>query len=99
MKEELRKVDVICQHSRDGTMIPIKVRFVDEDGEYQTYRIKGYRDLSHQGTREMPDGVFVSNRTFIYECSIMAFGRKRMIRLYYEPSGTVWKMTPDIRHI
>ena len=29
----------------------------------------------------------------VYECQVQAFGRYRMIRLYYEPSGTVWKMT------
>ena len=94
MKEELSAVDVICQHTRDGVMYPIKIRVADEDGEYQTYRIKAFRDLSHQGTREMPDGVFVTNRTMVYECDIIVFGRQRMIRLYYEPNGTVWKMTP-----
>ena len=79
MKEELSAVDVICQHSRDGAMLPIKIRIVDEDGEYQTYKVKTFRDLSHQGTREMPDGVFVTNRTLVYECDIIAFGRKRTI--------------------
>ena len=90
---EQKPVDVICQHSRDGTIIPIKVRIVDEDGEYQTYRIKGYKDLSHRGTVEMPDGVFVTNRTLIFDCDITAFGRQKTIRLYYEPSKTIWKMT------
>ena len=94
MKEELSAVDVICQHTRDGVMYPIKIRVADEDGEYQTYMIKSFRDLSHQGTREMPDGVFVTNRTMVYECDIIVFGKQRMIRLYYEPNGTVWKMTP-----
>ena len=37
--------------------------------------------------------MYVTDRTFVYECQVQAFGRYRMIRLYYEPSGTVWKMT------
>ena len=93
MRAELKTVDVICQHSRDGTISPIRIRMVDDDGEYQTYTIKGFRDMSHQGTKEMPDGVFISDRTLVYECNIMTFGRQRMIRLYYEPASTAWKMT------
>ncbi len=96
MEPDLRAVDVICQHSRDGTIFPIKIRTVDEDGEYQTYTIKGYRDLSHQGTREMPDGVYVTNDTLIFECFIAVFGRRRLVRLYYNPSGIVWKMTSGL---
>ena len=29
-------VDVICQHNKDGSMIPIRVRLTDEDGAVQT---------------------------------------------------------------
>ena len=65
--ERIKPVDVICQHSADGTIIPLRIWLTDEDGMKQTYTIKGYRDLSHQGTREMPDGVYVSNNTLIYE--------------------------------
>ncbi len=86
-------VDVICQQNRDGTMIPLRVRLTDEEGATQTYTIKEYKDLSHQGTRTMPDGMYVTDRTFVYECQVLAFGRFKMIRLYYEPSGTIWKMT------
>ena len=93
MGYNLKPVDVICEHSRDGTVIPIKVRAVDEDGEFQTYSIKEYRDVSHNGTRTMPDGVYVTNGTIVFECNIIVFGRKRLIRLYYDPTGLVWKMT------
>ena len=86
-------VDVICQQNRDGTVIPIRVRLTDEEGATQTYTIKEYKDLSHQGTREMPDGVYVTDRTFVFDCKVLAFGRIKAIMLYYEPSGTIWKMT------
>ena len=88
-----KPIDVICQHSRDGTLIPLRIRVRDDEGEYQTYTVQGYRDLSHLGTRTMPDGVYVTDNTLVFECSILVFGRKKMIRLYYEPGGTVWKMT------
>ena len=81
-------VDVICQHNKDGSMIPIRVRLTDEDGAVQTYTIKNYEDLSHQGTRTMPDGMYVTDRTFVYECQVQAFGRYRMIQLHREQECT-----------
>ena len=92
-KNMAKPVDVICQHCRDGRMIPLRVRVKDEEGEYQAYTIKAYTDLTHLGTRSMPDGVFVKDNTLVYECEISVFGRKKMIRLYYEPEDTVWRMT------
>ncbi|WP_092873714.1 hypothetical protein [Acetitomaculum ruminis] len=86
-------VDVICQHSKDGSLIPMRVRVKDTEGEYQIYNIKEYKDLSHQGTKLMPDGVFVTNNTFVYECKIIVFGVKKLIRLYYELNNTIWHMT------
>lgn len=68
-----KPVDVIYQHSRDGSITPIKVRVVDEEGEYQEYKIKGYRDMSHRGTRMMPDGLYITDKTFIFECNIEVF--------------------------
>ena len=41
------KVDVICQHSSDGNIMPLKIRFEDEDGQWQTYIIKEYKDIAH----------------------------------------------------
>lgn len=28
-----KAIDVICQHSKDGTIIPLRIRFVDDNGE------------------------------------------------------------------
>lgn len=44
-----QKVDVICQHSVDGTIIPLRVRMTDEDGQRQMFNIKEYLDVSHKG--------------------------------------------------
>jgi len=35
MAAELKPIDVICQPSRDGKITPMKIRVIDEDGEYQ----------------------------------------------------------------
>ena len=42
MAAELKPIDVIYQPSRDGKITPMKIRVIDEDGEYQEYKIKGY---------------------------------------------------------
>ena len=85
-------VDVICQHSKDGTIIPLRVKIKGEDGEYQAYTIDEYHDHSREGTRELPGGVYVTNETFVFECSIVSFGRKRIIWLVYEPTRVIWKL-------
>lgn len=37
-----KRVDLICQHTMDGKIIPLKLRFQDEDGELQEFLVKGY---------------------------------------------------------
>ncbi len=88
-----QSADVICLHSKDGTIIPLRVRLVDEDGLQQAYSIKEYRDLSHQGARMMPDGMCVTNNTLIFECKISVFGREKKINLYSDPPNLIWKVT------
>ena len=29
-------IDVICMHSRDGEIVPIRIRVMDEEGLYQS---------------------------------------------------------------
>lgn len=88
-----REVDVICTHFRDGTILPNRIRVIDEDGQYQVFAIKECRDVSHNGTRLMPDGVYVTNDTLIFECIICVFGREQRIRLYNDPPNLQWTFT------
>ncbi len=87
-----KDVDVICQINKDGSMFPMKVRLVDEDGQNQTYMIKAYRDLSHKGNFQMPNGVIATSTIFPFECKISSFGRERIILLYYHATQHLWKM-------
>lgn len=42
-------IDFICQHKTDGSIIPLRIRLRDEDGEPQEYTVRGYRDVSAYG--------------------------------------------------
>ena len=93
MERKPKEVDVICQHSSDGSIIPLRVRMTDEDGLRQAFTIKEYKDLSHKGTRTMPDGMHVTDLTLIFQCKICVIDRERIITLYLDPPNLVWKMT------
>lgn len=91
--DKLRDVEVICHYSTEGKITPLRVKLVDEDGQRQAFIIKEYRDLSGQGARTMPDGIYVADNTYVYECRICVFERLRLIRLYFNPRSKLWKMT------
>ena len=41
-----KQVEVICQHTKESRIIPLRVRLEDEDGVLQTYNIKAYKDTT-----------------------------------------------------
>ena len=84
---------MICQHSSDWSIIPLRICLTDEDGLRQAFTIKEYKDLSHNGTRTMPDGMYVTDRTLIFQRKICVIDRERVITLYPDPPNPVWKMT------
>ena len=86
MGKIIDEVDVICEHKADGSIIPMRMRFMDENGEYETFNIKGYRQVKDKGTFTTEDGVYITGSSYLFECMIIAMNTKRIIRLYYEPS-------------
>ena len=86
-------VDVICQFNKDGGIIPLRVRIVEDDGEYHAYTIQSYRDMSYRGAYTTSGGVFVSNSTLYFECNIMVLGMLKTIRLYYDTGSRLWKIS------
>lgn len=40
-----QKIDVIYQHTKEGRIIPMRIRMDDEDGMIQTYNIRSYNDI------------------------------------------------------
>ena len=93
MSRIIDKVDVICEHKADGTIIPMRLRFMNDDGEYETYTIKGYREADKKGPHTTKDGIYVIDSVFVFECLIIAMNVKRIVRLYYDPQTTAkWRL-------
>ena len=88
-----REIDLICCHGMKGEVTPLRLRLKDEDGQYQAYSIREYKNLSHQGTKVRPDGVFVTDKTLVFECKIIVLGRERIIHLYSNEPYLEWIMT------
>ncbi len=90
--DDLKPIDVICEHTADGSIIPLKLRVKDDNGEYQSYRIDSYRDLSGRGSYDTQDGIYVTNETVYFLCSISVFGRSKNVRLYYKMNEGIWRL-------
>lgn len=87
-----QRVDVICQHSCDGSIIPMRVRVKDDDGVYQVYRIKAYKDTGKNGSYTLPNGIPATSHTWQFECKIVVFSVEKRIRLFYNAYENFWKM-------
>lgn len=59
IKEDIQYIEVISKFTVDGTVIPIKLKVQDEDGEYQSFMIKGY----HYRMQSKPQVLRLQNRS------------------------------------
>ena len=82
-----QSLDVICQHKKDGTIIPLKIRLQDEDGEYQSYMVKSYRQSGMSASANPP-----SYSTVMFECKINAFGQDRIVGISFNYMDGLWKV-------
>ena len=91
---ENRKVDMICQLNKDETIIPMKMRLVDEDGMLQEFQIRGYRIVNTDGDYKLPSGLHVSSNGMfqLYECKILILGRERVVRLIFNKRNLIWML-------
>ena len=69
MTYENPKIDLICQHCKDGSIIPLRFRVDDEDGVQQEFTIKGYKDKSECGL-------------VIFDCNIIVHNTSKVVRMY-----------------
>ena len=94
IQEKYTLADVICQHKTDGSIIPLKIRITDEDGEYQVYNIKSYKDVSNRTAYTMPNGATVApaNHLWKFECKICAFNTLKQIQLFYNAYENSWRV-------
>ena len=87
------KADVIAQHTRNNELIPLRIRVADEDGEEQTYAVKGYKRLNANGKVMLPNEVTVMSHTKYFQCKIEVFGRQKIVDLTYNFNDQAWYLT------
>ena len=92
MSRVIDNVDVICQHKADGDIIPIRFRLMNDNGEYEIYKISGYRSIWQPGAYTTPDGIFVSGSTYVFECNVIILDYKKRVRLYFEKNQCKWRL-------
>ena len=86
------KLDVICQHTREQKIIPMKIRLQDEDGVFQEYIIKSYKDITHHGEASRAGEILAKGFIWNFECKILVFGQLKAIRLQYNCHENLWKL-------
>ena len=92
MSKIINKVDVICEHKSDGSVIPMRFRIVGESGEYEAYTIRGYRQVYKGKAFTTPDGITICNTTKVFECRVIILDAYRTVRLYFNKDDCSWKM-------
>ncbi len=92
MGKVINNVDVICEHKADGSVIPLRFRLMNDDGVYEAYTIKGYRQIHKGETYTTPDGVTVCSVDRIFECRVLILNMYRTVRLYFNTDRCSWKI-------
>lgn len=90
MDFQREKIDVICQHTNDQRIIPMRIRLKDEDGMIQEYNIREYKDVTVHGSYSMPNGIRVTNDIWSFECKILVMEHLRRIKLHYHARDNIW---------
>ncbi len=84
----MTEVDVIAQWNRDGSIIPLRVRFPDEDGEEQSCTLKESEIVPH--TTGNVGGLFVTEKDLVWKCKIVVLRTMKVIYLAW--NGKHWMM-------
>lgn len=82
-------IDVICQHCKDGSIIPMKIRVQDDEQVNNVYMIKSYTELSSDKVM-LPNESIVTTNILRFDCKIEVFGMVKSIRLHYNKSQVKW---------
>ncbi len=70
----------------------MRFRLMNEDGNYEAYTIRGYRQLFHNDTYTTPDGAYVCSKDLVFECRVLILDMYRTIRLYFDKDRVSWKI-------
>lgn len=99
MDKPLEKaIEVICQHKTDGSILPIKIKCADEDGEYQIYKIISFRECDPgESSFTMPNTVSATRILRRFDCKIHVFSREKSIVLLYNTTTGKWDLRYESR--
>ncbi len=92
MSRVIDKVDVICEHKSDGTVIPMRIWLMNDDGVYESYTIKEYRQIMRKDCYTTPDGLTVCSRDMVFECRVLILDLYRTVRLYFNLNNCSWRL-------
>ena len=90
MSKVIDKVDVIAEFKSDGTIIPMRFRMMNEDGEYEAFTIKAYKQMPKKGTYTTEDGVYICNEDLVFQCKVIVLNIERIVRLYFFKHKNSW---------
>lgn len=68
-----KPLDVICQFTRYGEIIPIKFRMEDDEGILQEYKVIGYRQVLEDWKRK-------NTAVLSYECKIIDHNQIKVVK-------------------
>ena len=83
MSKVIDNVEVIAEFNYDGTIITMSFSMMNEDGEYESFTIKAYKQVPKKGTYTTEDGVYICNEDLVFQCKIIVLNTERIIRLYF----------------
>lgn len=87
-----KNIDVVVAFT-NKQIIPLKIRLKDEDGMYQTFAVRAYRDLSTRGCYTLGNGVAVNGIDIIsFEIKIQVFNQLKTMRIAYHKRENVWRL-------
>lgn len=89
---ENKFIDVICEYTSEGQIIPMRLRFQDEDGMYQTYTIKGYKELSRASEYKTPYGTISHSSIWKFLCQIQVLNKLISVELFFNANDNLWKL-------
>ena len=92
MSRLVDKVDVIAEFKSDGTIIPMRFRIMNEDGEYEAFTIKGYKQMPSKGTYTTEDGLYICNDDLVFKCKINILNMEKIVRLYFHSRKNSWTL-------
>lgn len=84
-------IEVIVQYTKEGKIVPMRMKIQDEDGMYQSYVIRQFREKTITGLdlKEMNISS-TDNKNKCYEVKINVFNVERVIKLFFD--GNKWYM-------